>query len=238
MPFTWDRAPGYDDTWHLEIGLYHVGARAYDPHTARWLQRDPIDAASGDPNLYRYCGNDPVNEVDSCGLDWLTDLANFFAGWGDTLSGGLTNWIREQIGVNEVVDPCSEAYRWGSGVGEVHDLAMGGRGKAARQALKEGRKKASTQAGREVKKQVAKQGGHRHSEVKKSGPPPRKPTGYTPHARDRMRQRGISEQQVEDIMRQDKSPRKQENGRYRYQRGGVVVIVDPDGTVVTVIVKK
>jgi mRNA-degrading endonuclease RelE of RelBE toxin-antitoxin system len=114
---------------------------------------------------------------------------------------------------------------------------MGGRGKAARQALKEGRKKASTQAGREVKKQVAKQGGHRHSEVKKSGPPPRKPTGYSPHARDRMRQRGISEQQVEDIMRQDKSPRKQENGRYRYQRGGVVVIVDPDGTVVTVIVK-
>jgi RHS repeat-associated protein len=54
MPFTWDRAPGYDDTWHLDIGLYHVGARAYDPRTARWLQRDPIDASSGDPNLYRY----------------------------------------------------------------------------------------------------------------------------------------------------------------------------------------
>jgi RHS repeat-associated protein len=34
-----------------------MDARAYDPHTARWLQRDPIDAASGDPNLYRYCGN-------------------------------------------------------------------------------------------------------------------------------------------------------------------------------------
>ncbi|MCL6534131.1 MAG: RHS repeat-associated core domain-containing protein, partial [Armatimonadetes bacterium] len=33
-------------------GLYHVGAREYDPRTARWLQRDPIDIASGDPNLY------------------------------------------------------------------------------------------------------------------------------------------------------------------------------------------
>jgi hypothetical protein len=41
-----------------------VGAREYDPRTARWLQRDPIDAASGDPNLYRYCGNEPVSSWD------------------------------------------------------------------------------------------------------------------------------------------------------------------------------
>ncbi len=47
--------------------MYHVGAREYDPRTARWLQRDPIDAASGDPNLYRYCGNDSVNGVDPSG---------------------------------------------------------------------------------------------------------------------------------------------------------------------------
>jgi RHS repeat-associated protein len=57
--FTWNGAYGYE--WVPETGLYHVGAREYDPRTARWLQRDPIDAASGDPNLYRYCGNDPVN---------------------------------------------------------------------------------------------------------------------------------------------------------------------------------
>ena len=37
------------------------------PRTARWLQRDPIDASSGDPNLYRYAGNDPVNAGDNGG---------------------------------------------------------------------------------------------------------------------------------------------------------------------------
>ena len=56
---TCNGAYGYE--WVPETGLYHVGARAYDPRTARWLQRDPTDADSGDPNLYRFCGNDPIN---------------------------------------------------------------------------------------------------------------------------------------------------------------------------------
>jgi hypothetical protein len=90
-----------------------VGARAYDPRTARWLQRDPIDAASGDPNLYRYCGNDPINLADPSGLDWLDVAANFFAGVGDSLTFGLTDNVREWLGVNEVVDKTSLAYRVG-----------------------------------------------------------------------------------------------------------------------------
>jgi RHS repeat-associated protein len=76
MPFAWDRASGYGDGWRSEVGLYHVGARAYDPRTARWLQRDPIDAASGDPNLYRYCGNDPVNYRDPTGTEIQDELSS------------------------------------------------------------------------------------------------------------------------------------------------------------------
>ena len=57
-PFRWNAAYGYE--WTPATGLYHVGAREYDPRTARWLQKDPIDAASGDPNLYRYAGKKPL----------------------------------------------------------------------------------------------------------------------------------------------------------------------------------
>ena len=64
---TCNGAYGYE--WVPETGLYHVGARAYDPRIARWLQRDPIDASSGDPNLYRYAGNDPVNYRDPTGTE-------------------------------------------------------------------------------------------------------------------------------------------------------------------------
>jgi len=64
-PFTWNGAYGYE--WIPLTGLYHVGAREYDPRTARWLQRDPIEASSGDPNFWRYCGNDPVNRADPTG---------------------------------------------------------------------------------------------------------------------------------------------------------------------------
>ena len=67
QPFTWNGAYGYE--YIPFTGLYHVGAREYDPRTARWLQRDPIDVAGGHPNVYLYCGNEPINDVDPEGLD-------------------------------------------------------------------------------------------------------------------------------------------------------------------------
>jgi len=40
----------------------------YDPTVGRFLQEDPIEIAGGDPNFYRYCGNDPANGTDPTGL--------------------------------------------------------------------------------------------------------------------------------------------------------------------------
>jgi len=53
--------------WDPELGIYHYRARAYSPELGRFLQQDPIDFVGGDVNLFRYCGNDPVNWVDPKG---------------------------------------------------------------------------------------------------------------------------------------------------------------------------
>jgi RHS repeat-associated protein len=51
-----------------ESGLIHFRARAYDPATGQFLQRDPIGFAAGDLNLYAYVWNDPFNWTDPSGL--------------------------------------------------------------------------------------------------------------------------------------------------------------------------
>ena len=43
------------------------GARDYDPITGRWTTKDPIGFNGGDPNLYGYVLQDPVNLVDPGG---------------------------------------------------------------------------------------------------------------------------------------------------------------------------
>ncbi|MGI6495435.1 MAG: RHS repeat-associated core domain-containing protein [Kiritimatiellia bacterium] len=54
----------YYDT---ETGLYYYGYRFYDPALHRWLNRDSINEVGG-VNLYAFCGNNGVNEVDFLGL--------------------------------------------------------------------------------------------------------------------------------------------------------------------------
>ncbi len=48
-------------------GLVRFGVRDYDPGVGRWTAKDPILFAGGDPNLYGYVLNDPVNGVDPWG---------------------------------------------------------------------------------------------------------------------------------------------------------------------------
>ena len=48
--------------------LIRFGLRDYDPETGRWTTKDPLGFAGGDPNLYAYAGNDPVNAVDVYGM--------------------------------------------------------------------------------------------------------------------------------------------------------------------------
>lgn len=52
-----------------ETGLYYYRARYYDPNTGRFLSEDPI-RFSGGINLYRYVGNNAVNEADPQGTNY------------------------------------------------------------------------------------------------------------------------------------------------------------------------
>ena len=48
-------------------GLYYYRARYYNPELGRFMSPDPIGPDDG-PNLYTYCGNDPINWADATGL--------------------------------------------------------------------------------------------------------------------------------------------------------------------------
>ena len=70
QPYTWVGKRSYQQD--TETGLYLLGGgkggRYYDPGTARFMTKDPIEYHGGTPNLYEYCANDPVTNADPSGL--------------------------------------------------------------------------------------------------------------------------------------------------------------------------
>jgi hypothetical protein len=61
---------------------------------------------------------------------------DFWAGAGDTVSFGGTDWIREKVGWNDVVDECSDAYSYGSYTAIGIQLAATGGSMALRYGAK------------------------------------------------------------------------------------------------------
>lgn len=60
---------GYAGLWHHQgSGLDLATYRLYDAANKRWISRDPLGEGV-DYNLYRYCGNNPVSNIDPEGLE-------------------------------------------------------------------------------------------------------------------------------------------------------------------------
>ncbi len=69
----------------IETGLYFYRARYYDPATGAFLSEDPIGFDAGDPNFYRYVGNNPTNATDPTGL-FEASAGNSCRRWGAKVS--------------------------------------------------------------------------------------------------------------------------------------------------------
>jgi RHS repeat-associated protein len=83
--------------YDAQTGLLRFGARDYDPQTGRWTVKDPILFQGGDPNLYGYVVNDPINFVDPSG-----EVVNNYDEVGLKVDLDITNAelkkLKEEIG--------------------------------------------------------------------------------------------------------------------------------------------
>jgi len=70
-------------------GFYSFRNRWYDPTSGRFLSKDPIGLDGGDLNLYVFCGNDPVNNVDPYGLQKVITQAELYG--NKTRNGDIKN---------------------------------------------------------------------------------------------------------------------------------------------------
>ncbi|VVP79308.1 hypothetical protein PS934_00551 [Pseudomonas fluorescens] len=81
-------------------GLYYYGFRYYAPWLQRWINPDPAGHVDG-MNLYQFVSSDPVNNVDSVGLDkkrWqMLVHKHLLPGHGHVLRGRHLDYIGEQI---------------------------------------------------------------------------------------------------------------------------------------------
>ena len=99
-----------------DTNLVHFGYREYDPYTAKWTTKDPIDFSGGDTNLYGYVLNDPVNLIDPEGTNPLIGAG--------LIAGGIVG------GVLGALSTPSGGNVWGNAVAGALTGALGGVGLA------------------------------------------------------------------------------------------------------------
>ena len=87
---------------HDASGLYLATYRAYNPATARWLNRDPIREAGG-LNVYAYVNGDPVSKLDVNGLSPTVGIPIGSFGFGGATTGIAQDSYKQSSLINEAV---------------------------------------------------------------------------------------------------------------------------------------
>jgi RHS repeat-associated protein len=130
--------------WHYNRFRY------FDPSRGAYASADPLgqlDELIPDPyeyeqtdriHLYEYANQSPLTRIDALGLSSLAPSAsawsNGVAGFGDTISFGLSGWARRAVAgllfgdPRDPADKCSDAYGSGEYAGVAWGFAAGGLG--------------------------------------------------------------------------------------------------------------
>jgi RHS repeat-associated protein len=211
--------------YHAPSGLYLAKYRVYDPHTGRWLSRDPIEEDGG-INLYAYVGGNPLGYIDSTGE------AAVATGLGLGAALGLSACIVTP-GCKKALDDfargCIKAI---TTIGDwiiFNEEACEGGGKCE-ETNSNGDKDPSTPTGRKGSPIDVAPGTNDPTTIDGRD--------YTGHALDRMQGRGVPPSAVEDAIRHGQSsPGIQPGTTVNNGLNGVTVVTGDQGQVITVIPK-
>jgi RHS repeat-associated protein len=93
-PYAASNPIGYSTKYtDLETGLIYFGRRYYSPTLGRFINRDPIEEAGGS-NLYAFCGNNGVNNLDYLGMDTGQTIDNITYNQAPYDPGsGMSGWL-------------------------------------------------------------------------------------------------------------------------------------------------
>ncbi|MGE5581085.1 MAG: RHS repeat-associated core domain-containing protein, partial [Bacillota bacterium] len=72
-----------------DIGLYYYNARFYDPEIGRFISEDSVSDPYSNGNLYAYCAENPVNNIDPTG-HWTIPIATGLQLFSATLNALAT----------------------------------------------------------------------------------------------------------------------------------------------------
>ena len=92
-----------------EFGAVNDRFRFYDPGSGRLLSRDPLGFAAG-PNVYIFCGGDPVNRTDPMGTDWVWNGTGWDWAWKDALGNIIDQEIPRSLKPNLLVGRPAAGY--------------------------------------------------------------------------------------------------------------------------------